>query len=114
MNQKMAKRIFDYYDLNYIIFPDGNEIVEQVTKSIKNLQIINVVLLDMQMVNLNGDLACKKIRKLGYKGYVGLVSGNSYENNDLIQIKKDFGFDVILSKLGKIGIKDLCKELSVL
>lgn len=57
-----------------------------------------IVLMDKQMPELTGDLACSSMRQLGYKGLVALVTADNMSGEEKDKIICEFGLNMVLIK----------------
>lgn len=86
---------------NIVFFDDGDRLVESYKRN--RMMFPDLVILDIYMKNMNGDIAFQEMKKMGYKGQAIVVSGNSQDFRRFI----DIGFHKIIMKPFKIDeIKD--------
>ena len=105
LNRRIMERLCHKFNIECVSVCDGEDAVQKVNEGGE----FAVVILDMEMERVNGDIACQQLRDGGYKGYIVLLSGNGYTSNNERKRLFDIGFDVILSKMGKPGLHQLLK-----
>ena len=103
VNQKVAKTILEKHGFQVIIANNGKEAVELLTK-----ESFDLVLMDVQMPEMDGLEATRKIRELGIKTPIVALTANAFEEDR----KRCFeaGMDEYLSK--PIKIEELLNIIS--
>jgi signal transduction histidine kinase/ActR/RegA family two-component response regulator len=77
---------------NILFFDDGERIIDYYTKN--KVLFPNLIIMDIFMKRMNGDKAYKIIQEIGYNGMAVVVTGNSLNTIEYI----DMGFDEIIMK----------------
>ena len=97
---KMYRRKCERIGLSVKCVEDGADAVELIESGWK----FGVILMDMTMPVMNGDVACQLIRKPAhlqgpdYKGCICLVTGNAYSKKQLDELQTNVGFDHVFQK----------------
>lgn len=110
INRQVVQYICRKMDVSCICVDCGRDAIASIQSSLSaGAEVPDIVILDMEMPPVNGDVACRDIRTAGYRGFVALLSGNSYTSATEKKEVMAAGFDIILSKMGQPGVRSLLK-----
>ena len=96
LNRRMVTRMFEALGHRCREADDGDTAIEMVEESLQNGVYFDAVVIDDIMSRLNGSVAIKQIRKLGYKNMVFGLTGNAA--SDDVQTFLNCGVDKVLIK----------------
>ena len=78
--RKIHKKLLSPFCSEIIEASDGQEAVEIVRRNLEENRRIHGIIMDNAMPKMNGMMAAKKIRELGFKGRIVGVTGNAFDN----------------------------------
>ena len=84
-------------------FEDGLQIV----KAVENGEVFDLILLDVQMPNMDGYEACRRLREMEFSGKIVLATGST--GQDVIKKMKESGCDDMIPK--PVKIEDLEEKI---
>jgi CheY-like chemotaxis protein len=60
---------------------DGTDAVEMVRKSLLTTETFDAILMDFSMPKMNGNIAAKEMREMGYTGKIFGITGNAMQSD---------------------------------
>ena len=89
------EKMLEKMEISYITsFSDGKEYLDYINK---NDYSPDILLLDIIMVEIDGDKLCQTLRKMGHKYPIIAVTGNLLDD-DLIYNYMKIGFNKVINK----------------
>ncbi len=90
-NRRIAERVVRGLGCTCTVVEDGDQVSDAVAR-----ERFDVILMDIRMVRMNGDIACAALRAGGYTGPVIAVTGNATAADEKVYAR--VGFNATLGK----------------